>query len=52
MESWSPRENIDAAVEAISRGVARVRRGTAVSADAKAAAAVDSAPSSAHKFPE
>jgi glycosyltransferase involved in cell wall biosynthesis len=52
MESWSPRENIDAAVEAISRGVARVRRGTAVSADAMAAAAVDSAPSSAHKFPE
>ena len=52
MESWSPRENIDAAVEAISRGVARVRRGTAVSADAKAAAAVNSAPSSAHKFPE
>ena len=52
MESWSPRENIDATVEAISRGVARVRRGTAVSADAKAAAAVDSAPSSAHKFPE
>jgi glycosyltransferase involved in cell wall biosynthesis len=51
MESWSPRENIDAAVEAISRGVARVHRGTAT-ANANAAAAVDSAPSSAHKFPE
>jgi len=52
MESWSPRENIDAAVEAISRGVARVRRRTGEAANANAGAAVGSPPSSAHKFPE
>jgi glycosyltransferase involved in cell wall biosynthesis len=51
MESWSPRENIDAAVEAISRGVARVRNATLVS-DKVPASATDSARSAAHKLSE
>jgi glycosyltransferase involved in cell wall biosynthesis len=51
MESWSPRENIDAAVEAISRGVARVQHGS-VGSDAVPASAADSARSAAHKLSE
>jgi glycosyltransferase involved in cell wall biosynthesis len=51
MESWSPRENIDAAVEAISRGVAQVRHG-AVGSDTVPASGTDSARSAAHKLSE
>lgn len=51
MESWSPRENIDAAVEAISRAVARVRH-AAVASDKVPASPTDSAPSAAHKLSE
>ena len=43
MESWSPRENIDAAVEAIARAVARVRH-AAVASDKVPASPTDSAP--------
>jgi len=32
METWSPRENIEATLEAVSRGVARLRRGRFVAA--------------------
>jgi glycosyltransferase involved in cell wall biosynthesis len=51
MESWSPRQNIDAAVDAIARGVARVRR-SKVASDTRPTAAADSARSSAHKLSE
>ena len=51
MESWSPRENIDAAVEAISRGIARVRGGV-MGSKAVPASATDSARSAAHKLSE
>ena len=51
MESWSPRENIDAAVAAIARGVARVRHG-AVGSDTVPASATDSARSAAQKLSE
>jgi glycosyltransferase involved in cell wall biosynthesis len=40
MESWSPRENIDATLEAVSRAVRRVGRSPAKSAGTGAAAAV------------
>jgi hypothetical protein len=56
MESWSPRENIDAAVEAIARGVARVRPGASetrsLETSAEPAAATDSTRSPAHKLSE
>ena len=51
MESWSPRQNIDAAVDAIARGVARVRHNK-VAADTRPTAAADSPRSSAHKHSE
>jgi glycosyltransferase involved in cell wall biosynthesis len=51
MESWSPRQNIDAAVDAIARGVARVRR-SKVASDTRPTAAADSPRSSAHKLSE
>jgi glycosyltransferase involved in cell wall biosynthesis len=51
MESWSPRENIDAAVEAISRGVARVKR-VAGGSDTVPTSPTDSARSAAHKLSE
>ena len=51
MESWSPRENIDAAVEAISRGVARVKQ-VAGRPDTVPASPTDSARSAAHKLSE
>jgi len=56
MESWSPRENIDAAVEAIARGVARVRPGAlqtrSLETGAEPAAATDSTRGAAHKLSE
>jgi glycosyltransferase involved in cell wall biosynthesis len=56
MESWSPRENIDAAVEAIARGVARVRprvlETDALESGAEPTAATDSTRSAAHKLSE
>jgi glycosyltransferase involved in cell wall biosynthesis len=51
MESWSPRQNIDAAVDAIARGIARVRH-SEVASDTRPTAAADSARSSAHKLSE
>jgi glycosyltransferase involved in cell wall biosynthesis len=51
MESWSPRENIDAAVEAISRGVARVKR-VAGGSDTVPTSPTDSARGAAHKLSE
>ena len=50
MESWSPRQNIDATVAAISRGVARVGRGRKLPTIAPVAS-VDSA-RTAQKLPE
>ena len=51
MESWSPRQNIDAAVDAIARGVARVRH-SKVAAETRPTPAADSPRSSAHKLSE
>jgi glycosyltransferase involved in cell wall biosynthesis len=45
METWSPRENIEATLEAVSRGVSRVRQG-------RAAAAAKPAASVSQKLPE
>ncbi len=50
METWSPRENIEATLEAVSRGVWRVGRGRA-RANPQGAMA-DSARSTAQKLPE
>jgi glycosyltransferase involved in cell wall biosynthesis len=56
MESWSPRENIDATAEAISRAVTRVGRSAvwspAVASGAGPAASADSARGTAHKLSE
>jgi glycosyltransferase involved in cell wall biosynthesis len=56
MESWSPRENLDATVEAISRAVTRVGRtadsSVAVMSTAGPAASADSARGTAHKLSE
>ena len=52
MASWSPRENIDATVEAISRGVVRVSRGARSSREASASAPADSASNTVHKLSE
>jgi glycosyltransferase involved in cell wall biosynthesis len=56
MESWSPRENIDATVEAISRAVTRVGRSVgspvAVTSTVGPAASADSARGAAHKLSE
>jgi glycosyltransferase involved in cell wall biosynthesis len=46
METWSPRENIEATLEAVSRGVARLRCGRSV-----AAATSDGAPSRVNAAP-
>jgi glycosyltransferase involved in cell wall biosynthesis len=56
MESWSPRENIDATVAAVARGVERVGRATkasdVVASTAGPAAPADVAPGAAHKLSE
>jgi len=51
METWSPRENIEATLEAVSRGVARLRRGRLVAAATSDAAPsrVNAAPGISHK---
>jgi glycosyltransferase involved in cell wall biosynthesis len=48
MESWSPRENIDATVAAVARAVGRVWGGAKVST----AGPADAAPGAAHKLSE
>jgi len=50
METWSPRENIEATLEAVSRGMSRVRCGRA--ADVGTRAGAKSAASVSHKLPE
>jgi glycosyltransferase involved in cell wall biosynthesis len=53
MQSWSPRENIDATVAAIARGVARVGRAAKTSGVvASTAAPAEVAPGAAHKLSE
>jgi len=55
MESWSPRENIDATVAAIAKGVARLRRTAAPSSAASSTASPAASPDSArpaHKLSE
>jgi glycosyltransferase involved in cell wall biosynthesis len=55
METWGPRENIDATLETISRGVSRVgsARGRGRRADANSSSAdADSAASAPQKLPE
>jgi glycosyltransferase involved in cell wall biosynthesis len=51
METWSPRENIEATLEAVSRGVARLRCGRSVAAATSDAAPsrVNAAPGISHK---
>jgi glycosyltransferase involved in cell wall biosynthesis len=51
MESWSPQQNVDATIAAISRGVARRGRGPKLS-QSGAAGAVESTRSSAQKISE
>jgi len=51
MESWSPRENIEAVVEAVSRAVARSKRGSVVP-EADSAKVADAARGAAHKLSE
>jgi len=50
MESWSPDKNIEATLEAVSRGVARLRHGRQTSVAANRAP--ESAPPVSHKLPE
>jgi glycosyltransferase involved in cell wall biosynthesis len=56
MQSWSPRENIDATVAAIARGAARVGRAAkasgVVASTAGPAAPAEVAPGAAHKLSE
>ena len=51
METWSPRENIEATLEAVLRGVARLRRGRVMEAAAPdvPASGVKAAPGISHK---
>jgi glycosyltransferase involved in cell wall biosynthesis len=53
METWSPRENIQATVEAVARGIARLRRGKRVAAPSDTpASSVNATPGISHKRAE
>jgi glycosyltransferase involved in cell wall biosynthesis len=52
MESWSPRENIEATLEAISRAVARIGRGSTNLPAAAASVVGVPAPPASHKLSE
>jgi glycosyltransferase involved in cell wall biosynthesis len=53
METWSPRENIEATLEAVARGVARVGRSLTLESSASPANVVAApAPPASHKLSE
>ena len=53
METWSPRENIEATLEAVARGIARLRRGKRVAAPSDTpASSVNATPGISHKRAE